>query len=172
MTTMEETMPLKLLLAPALALTSLWAHAVLAPHPADPGAAGSLYTVAQLRERLAANPRAWVGRVVRVRAIAYGCWALGGPGNAKCRIWRPSLIDRIGQADPLALSWAPPNPLLATLRQLPLVGDLLPPPQGTDWDVPAVYRVRIRVVAAGQCGAAACYQALLVDAAPDAPGEG
>jgi hypothetical protein len=169
MTEMEETMPLKPLLAALAAVTYLGAHVLLAPHPANPGAAGPVYTVAQLRERLAAHPRAWVGRVVLVRAIASGCWALGGPGNAQCRIWRPGLIDQLGQENPLALAWATQGPLLSTLRQLPLLGDLLPAPHGTHWDLPAVYRVQIQAVAAGRCGAAPCYQALLLDVSPGSP---
>lgn len=162
-------MPFKLLLlplAPALAAPVLWAGTLLAVPIGGPAATRPVHSVAQLRQDLAASPRTWVGRVVDVRAVAYGCWALGGPGNATCRIWRPELLDSPEQTDGLALRWAAPDRLLSALRRLPLIGGLVPPPQVTRWDTPAIYRVQLRAlprpVPSGQPWAAA----VLLDAAP------
>lgn len=126
-----------------------------------------VYSVAAVRAGLAHSPRAWVGRVVSVRAIAYGCWVLAGPGNATCRVWRPGLIDTIGQTDALALTWAKPIPLLAALHRLPLIGTLLPAPQVTRWDVSAVYRIHLQAAPCPGLRGRSCFAAVLLDAVPD-----
>jgi hypothetical protein len=108
-------------LAVVLAVPLLWAGMQLATGSSHAAASGHVFSVAQVQEGFTTSPRAWLGRVVYVRAIAYGCWASGGRDTANCR-WRPGLIDRIGQTDALALTWAAPSRLLQALRRLPLVG--------------------------------------------------
>jgi hypothetical protein len=65
-----------------------------------------------------------------------------------------------------------PDPLLAALRRLPLAGGLVPGPQVAREGVLATYRVRLVAAPAAACEASPCYEAFLLDAAPDAPGEG
>jgi hypothetical protein len=78
----------------------------------------------------------------------------------------------LGDADPaeivapLPLVWASPNPLLGVVRRVPLLGDLLPAPQAVIWEEVATYRVELRAMSDESCGAATCYEALVLDAAP------
>jgi hypothetical protein len=58
------------------------------------------------------------------------------------------------------------SPLLAALRRLTVVGQLVPAPPPMRWDTLTIYRVQLRSIAGEQCGAAICYEALLVDAEP------
>jgi hypothetical protein len=54
----------------------------------------------------------------------------------------------------------------ALLPDAPLLGGLLPAPRAVGWGTVATYRVELRTVAEGSCGAATCYEAVLLDAAP------
>jgi hypothetical protein len=150
-------------LAAALALPLLWAGMQSAAPTGDAAVSRHVYSIAQVQQGVAARPRAWLGRAVSVRAIAYGCWAVGGRDTANCR-WRPGLVDRIGQTDALALTWAAQSPLLHVLRHLPVIGGLVPAAQVTHWDIPAIYRIRLQ---AGPCsvpGDHPCAEAVLLDA--------
>jgi hypothetical protein len=71
--------------------------------------------------------------------------------------------DPAAALDRLDLTWRPGDPLLTVLRRVPLVGGILPAPHVIRWDVVAVYRVYLRVER--PCGGA-CYEAVLLDAAP------
>lgn len=126
------------------------------------GGWGPVYTVAAVEQHLARNPMGWAGRTVLVRARAI-----------LVRDWVPpdSLVARIDLGDPapatstvsLSLQWGRPDPLLATLRRLPLMGRLVPPPQRPHWDGLAVYRLQM-------CAPAGCdpsgANAILLDADP------
>jgi hypothetical protein len=58
------------------------------------------------------------------------------------------------------------DPLLAVVRRVPLMGGLLPAPQELDWGEVATYQVELRATPDGPCGDGACYEALVLDAAP------
>jgi hypothetical protein len=155
------------LLGPA-SLATLW----LAAGPGHEQA-GALYSVQEVQMGLAHDPDAWLGRTVWVRGIAArdSCRSLTPSlAGTTCRDWRLGLFDAAGAA-PLPLTLGAPNPLLALLRRLPLAGQLVPPPQVVQWGAVATYRVQLRAAPAGPCASPACYEALLLDAAPDAPGE-
>jgi hypothetical protein len=49
---------------------------------------------------------------------------------------------------------------------VPLLGGLLPAPQAVQWGEVATYRVELRAMPGKGCGAATCYEAGLLDAAP------
>ena len=98
-----------------------------------------------------------------MRAVAYGCWPLGGRDTANC-LWRPGLIDHIGQTDALTLAWSAPSPLLQGLRHLPLIGNFVPAGQVTHWDAPAIYRIRLQAGACTVPSGGPCAEAVLLDA--------
>jgi hypothetical protein len=129
-----------------------------------------VYSVADLRSHLEADPRRWLGRTLLVRgaAIAGGCREAAGT-LVLCTSWRVFLTDPgptlAGAVLPLVS--ASPDPWLSSVRRLPLLGSVLPPPQVVHWGQVAVYRVRLRSPA-GTSGESASYEALLVDAAPGA----
>jgi hypothetical protein len=106
-------------------------------------------------------------------AAAAGCWVETADIPAFCAPPRLVLGDDDSAATvvPLPLVPAGPDPLLAMVRRVPLLGDLLPAPQAVRWEEVATYRVELRAAPNEMCGAATCYEALLLDAAPDAPGE-
>jgi hypothetical protein len=57
---------------------------------------------------------------------------------------------------------------MASLRGLPVLGKLMPPPQLLRWEEVATYRVQLRAVPAAACPARPCYVRLVLDATPDA----
>jgi hypothetical protein len=120
---------------------------------------GPVYTVAQVQAQLQRQPGAWAGRTVRVRGVATQ-WCM--PGYSRCL--RPHLSDPDLEvaSEPLLLAWAAPDPLLAFVRRVPL----LPAPQAVHWIADATYRVELRDMPGEPCGAATCYEAVLLDAAP------
>src|SRR5262249_2553509 len=67
---------------------------------------------------------------------------------------------------PLPLAWEGPDPLLAAVRRVPLLGGLLPAPQALDWGVVATYRVRLRAIPESICGSGVCFEAVLLGAGP------
>jgi hypothetical protein len=130
--------------------------------------AGPVYSLAQIQARLAEQPGRWLGRTLRLRALAQPCPTWGSPHDPlHCATRQPVLVDPDGAAldPPLPLAAGPGDPLLDVLRGLPLVGRLLPA-QRLAWERPAAYRVRLGLRASRTCGAATCYQALLQDAMP------
>lgn len=64
----------------------------------------------------------------------------------------------------LPLILGAPNPMLAWLRRLPLVGAAMPRPQLLHWGESGVYRVTIQAAPSQSCGARVCYQAEALDA--------
>jgi hypothetical protein len=133
-----------------------------------------VYSVSDLRSHLAKDPRGWLGRglLVRGEAIAVACAEDAGT-PVPCAPPRGYLIDPDPSlaVEPLPLGWAGPDPLLTMVRRLPLVGPFIPAPRVVHWERVAVYRVQLRA-ATGLCGVPPCYEALLLDAAPGALGEG
>jgi hypothetical protein len=133
-----------------------------------------VYSVADLRSHLAADPRRWLGRMLLVRgeAIARACVEHAAT-LILCAPPRVSLTDPgpmlAGVALPL-LS-ARRDPLLTVVRHLPLLRSIATPPQVVHWGQVAVYRVQVRR-RADTSGGHASYEAVLLDAAPGVVGEG
>lgn len=104
--------------------------------------AGRVYTVADVERGVARDPAHWIGRTVLVRGqpVSYLLWQ--APDGVDMQI---GLVDagRGNNARPLSLRWGGPDPLLAFLRRLPMVGRFVPRPQRPFWDMLAVYRIQI-----------------------------
>jgi hypothetical protein len=124
-----------------------------------------VYSVQQA-ERLA-------GRSILVRGRIVQCQPLVTVGNQPCLLLVPDTCPASSAdcTDPvrdeaLTVLLAPPTALLAQLRQVPLLGSLLPAPQHVHWGQRATYRVQIALVPNSLCGSTPCEQALLLDATP------
>jgi hypothetical protein len=129
-----------------------------------------VYTVAEVQAHLADDPRAWLGRIVRVRGIARACQPSGSPARVLfCRRRPQDLLDPgpVGASDPMPLAWSARGSWLTVLRRVPVLGQLMPAPQRLRWGAEATYRVQIRAVPAGSCTSVPCDEALLLDVAPD-----
>jgi hypothetical protein len=126
-----------------------------------------VYTLAELRAGLVRNPAAWVGRAVRVRGMVQssGCLAWDAGGSAPCRDRAAYLLGPDGASVLQVAGWER-DPLLATLRRLPLVGRLVPGPRAARWGALATYRVRLQAAPAPVCDDTPCYEVFLLDAAP------
>jgi hypothetical protein len=126
---------------------------------------GPVYTVAEVQAHLGLNRGAWVGRTLLVQGMV-----AGEPANDPS----PSLVDASASpaVDPLPLAWAGPDPRRAFFRRLPWLGSLAPKAQAMHWGEVAIYRVRVLAQTHTYCGASVCYEAVVLDAAPAAPGEG
>src|SRR5579864_3706156 len=109
---------------------------------------------------------AWAGRTVWVRGMAEPCPWWGGT----TRLWQcadePLILvaDPAGQvAEPLPLSQPAPNALLAVLRGLPLLHDLVARSPTVPAFAPLHFRVRLRSLAAqAHGGRSPCYEAVLL----------
>lgn len=123
-----------------------------------------VYTVESLQRAAARDPADWLGRTVLVRgqAVTYLTWSAPD-----------SVVHRMDLVDPpparhymvrVALEWGHPDPLLALLRRLPVVGRWAPQPQRLYWDRKAIYRLQIDRVPDGQDVGTV---AVLLDAAPE-----
>jgi hypothetical protein len=130
-----------------------------------------VYSVAQVQAQLLRRPRTWTNRALLLRGVAL---TAGCPMDGTIGAWLgcpPPLQTVLADADPkvavapLPLAWAGPGPVLATVRRLPLLGDL-PAPQVVDWGEVATYLVELRAMPDEVCGAATCFEALLLDAEP------
>jgi len=154
----------RLLLLPILlSLPLCTGMAIRATHRAV--AYGSVYSMADLRERLAAQPASWVGRIVVVRAIAEPCpWWDESACLQHCASRPLMLFGAPAEAptDPLPLVRAAPQPLWSFLHGLPVIGDLLPRSSTVPLLVPARFRVRLLAPPIRAC--TGCYEALLLDA--------
>jgi hypothetical protein len=155
--------------APALLCLSLWAGyrgGTLAGRGAVPA---RIYTLTALRTQLQREPLAWLNKTVHVRALLTSCRDVAPvAGSSPCQDRQVALLDP--QAThrtwklPVLLGSAPP--MLTVLRQVPLLGDLVPAPQVLRWGTAAVYAVQLRRAPCSQPGGPACFAALLLDAGP------
>ena len=142
-----------------------------------PAERGPVYPVAEVRRHLARDPRAWVGRALLVRGEVVPCLAMPSAENGPCAALAPSGRQSPSPTpwraaiDPLPVVHGGLDPVLGRLRRLPLLGTLLPAPQVLRWGAVATYRVRLRAIPQSICGTGVCYEAVLLDAAPDAFGE-
>ena len=100
------------------------------------------YAVTDVERLLAQAPGGWVGRTVMVQARATIDRTWDPPDNIVTRI---VLVDPQSRASNLRLylRWGSPDPLLATLRRLPVVGRFMPRPQLPLVGMPGIYRVRL-----------------------------
>jgi hypothetical protein len=120
-----------------------------------------VYSVNDLHQQVAHDPRHWLGRTLLVQGRV-----------ALDHTWSPpdSIVTRIELVDPgtsgVSLAWGGETPLMQALRRLPLLGRLVPRPQVLRWDTRATYRVQLRAAPAGTCAVPPCYEAFLLDAAP------
>lgn len=133
----------------------LWWAAVARPE--------RVYTVPQVLAGLAHDPHAWAGRVAWVRGIALRI----APGCPRSQ-WCPTGLYKPHTARPgpiLLLEAAPPNPLIARLRSIPLVNQLVPAAQQLRWHMAATYRLLFQVVPHTTCHSLPCITPLLVDGA-------
>ena len=130
---------------------------------------GPIYTVAALHLQLARRGTWWLGRTVRVRAVAADCIPrVDAPPDEPCVRLPPSLIDT-GVREPTL--WFPidlgnPSPLLAVLRALPAVGYLAPSPQRLRWRTVQTYRVQLTSMRCNLGQTPPCVAAVVLDAAP------
>jgi hypothetical protein len=123
---------------------------------------GPVATVAEVEHGLAEDPAGWSGRIVRVRGRV-----------VRDVIWQApdSLVPQLALVDPgrtqgtqaLPLTWGGPDPVLAGLRGLPLLGRLVPPAQRLREGTTALYRVRVQLYAPASRAPAG---AALLDADP------
>jgi hypothetical protein len=131
---------------------------------------GRVYPVAQVQAGLDRNPRLWVGRTVLVYGVVIGC-----PPGYPCLITPAGTVENalglassssVPLAQALHLDWEPQDPWLMALRQVPLLGRLVPAPQALCMEGPADYRVRL--VSVKPCGipSSLCIHARLLDAGP------
>jgi hypothetical protein len=134
---------------------------------------GPVYTVAQVRAQLDRDPAAWMRQMLWVRGRIAGCRAILPAGaHSVCRDWDRYYLTDTDEPATEPLERGSPAPLLLALRRLPPLGGLLPAPQAVDWGEVATYRVELRAMPGEPCGAATCYEAVLLDAAPTSSGEG
>ncbi len=126
-----------------------------------------MYTVADLARQVARDRVAWVGPTLRVRGmiVALPRWVARSPdvGGTEVILTRPRLVDQGGVVD-FPLVTGLPDPLLVDARRIPLIGRLLPPAQSLQRGPSAIYRIQLRALGTPAC---ACYEAVLLDTAPD-----
>jgi hypothetical protein len=155
--------------------------------PGSP-AVETVYTAAQVRAGLRHNPRAWVGHTVLIRgllATASGASTTPSvppiavlidvprlPRGVSALQLRILVYDRYGiAAQPtttLLLRPALPNPLLALLRQIPVVTRLLPLSERIDGGEVRVYRVVLLSPRHSCLQKGLCYDGVLMGAASSA----
>jgi len=154
-------------------------------------ATGPVYTVMQVRDGLARNPSAWVGRTVRVRASITGmAVGLGVAPNNGGTGQPPNLLDLppgtyawivLGPAGPardgslayypdarLVVSPRAPDPFLTAIHRLPLVGGFIHVPYlgyaPANLARPRVFVLYLPSKSKGVCTHGPCQDALLLDA--------
>ncbi len=120
------------------------------------------YTVAALRQMVAQNPKRWMGRTVRVQGVVVAYRQRRDSLDGWVLLAPPRLTDPGGQGSWL-LVWGPPDPLLAWLRSVPLLGRVVPAAQTVSWGRVAIYRIQLRKMAGRVCPERDA--AVLVDAA-------
>lgn len=167
---MARQLPLLASLLGLMLLAGLVA-AVLSTRPAQ----GPVYSVADLRERLATQPAAWVSRIVLVRGMAEPCpWLGGGARLWGCADEKLILVPGPSDtaAEPLPLSQMPEGTTPTLLRGLPILRALLAQPHTVPIFTLSRFRVRLQSLAAQSCGGRSpCYAAVPLDVVPVASKE-
>jgi hypothetical protein len=156
--------PCRALLA-ALSAVALVAGVVAIQRALD---AGPVYSVDQVRVGLVNNPRAWLGRTIRVRGIvpSYYC---PGPISLSCPPAPSTTLHSVARASDrsLPLFFGSAEGEASLFQSEPILRSLLPGPQHLLRGRAAVYRVRLQALAGDVCGYWPCYVTVLIDAAPD-----
>jgi hypothetical protein len=146
----------------------------------DRAGGGRVYSLAQVEDGLLKNPKAWLGRTVRVRAVisvlAAPCSLIvGGCGRAPASYYAleappaASTQDPSSLIQPLPLTVGTADSVSQTLQRIPLLRNLVPgPPRLLE---PGVVRVRLAPTQAPVCALILCYQALLLGPPPDGSAE-
>lgn len=146
-----------------------------------PAVDGHVYTVAQIQQGLAHDPRRWVGRTVLVRGrVVQASWMTAAPvrrlvgaqlhiecyrpGAGECapplllRYQRPGTVTHLllaGQTYPYGpvVYVSPPQtpPAIDLIRRVPLLGRLISAPQSVYWGPYVVYRLQILKKDAASC---------------------
>jgi hypothetical protein len=143
--------------------------ALASVHLADQG---PVYSVAAVRSHLEQDPWAWVGRTVQVRGLfVFGaCDAWLDYYTGVCVSWQGLVDPDPSVGSPvLPLTLGDPPRLLAALRRLAFLGDLMPAPQVLHPGTLATYRVQLQAIANSFCDtgvAGVCVKAVLLDPAP------
>jgi hypothetical protein len=134
----------------------------------DPGVAPA-YSVAGLRELLAAQQASWAERTVVARARAEPCpWWGSRERLQHCADRQLVLFDASGAVgDPIPLERPEQQWLPAEWYSLPVIGELLPRPPGIPTYITARFRVRLLGLPAASCEQRHCYEARLLDVLPD-----
>jgi hypothetical protein len=132
--------------------------------------ASPVYALSVLRAHLAQDQATWVDRPLWVRGMVEPCpwW------EATARVRRcagASLVLVAGLADqvaaPLPLRPKAPNALLAVLRGVPILRDLVAPSRAVPVFAPACFHVQVHRLPAQACGGSSpCYAAVLLDGVP------
>ncbi|HWE62684.1 MAG TPA: hypothetical protein VHB98_13300 [Chloroflexota bacterium] len=129
-----------------------------------------VYSIATVQAGLAHHPSVWVGRTVHVRGVAALCLTSDSQSDPQYCSQEPTyLVDAIRTGGVLPLAWGRQDAVRAFLRRVPLVRAVVAPPQTPRWWLLATYWVQLRATATGFCGIPPCYEALLLDAAPESP---
>jgi hypothetical protein len=123
--------PLLVAVAVAVLAAVLGVAAASALATTDLVVSGTAYTVAALERNLARQPGPWLGHALLVHARLGACSALGATPAAPCADWQPALVDLGAEATeaPLPLTAGGQEWRLALVRAIPVLGQLVPPPQ-------------------------------------------
>jgi hypothetical protein len=126
---------------------------------------GPLYSVGNLRDELALQPGAWLGRTVWLYAVATHVRVQYCPYPLDACVGEMPVFAAPGSAPTpsLPLVWGLSDPTRARLRQVRLLASIVPP-QAPHWGRPATYRVVLRRLPGPRCRR--CYAAVLLDASP------
>jgi hypothetical protein len=124
------------------------------------------FSVPALLRKLTRDPVDWSGQTVLIQgwAAKYRTW--DAPDSIVTTVELRDAAAPVG-APGLPLVWGSGDPLLVSLRRIPLLGRFAPPAQAIRWGARATYRVQLRIVPAAACAALPCVEAIVLDAAPD-----
>jgi hypothetical protein len=131
-----------------------------------------VYTLAEVGTGLHRDPGSWVDRPLHVRGVALPCEVtlegLVADARVPCARGLPVLQSETGAGNgsTFLLGRGKPDPVAALLRDLPLLGHLVPAPATVQWGVLATYRIEIIAVPNALANTLHDYKALLLDAAP------
>ena len=131
---------------------------------------GPIYTVSQVEEGLDHHPAAWVGQVVRVRAVLVAGTSTC-PATAACpphpiNLLVANLSETLFSA--LEIQVGAEESWLQALQRVPLISALLPPKPSIG--AAGVYQIQLERVSLGfTCFIGRCYRGILLGSSPAAP---
>ena len=163
--TATQPFPVRALPTVALVLSIVGLLYVATIAASDGRHQGDVYPLSMVWDHLQRDPGHWLGRTIRVRAVAEPCpWWDRFERAQHCAGLQVVLIDADGAAPAAPLPLEPPatHPLVTTLRRLPLLGRLLPRPDVITLYATARFRVRLEPLPPGACGRSPCFAARLL----------